>query len=93
MDPLSENLKQILLLVFEKMMLVACFFIEVEITNCQVASVDLHALGISVISYTIKVLISYIEHLLFHILFHLPNEHKRNNCVVVDFGSWVFTLL
>ena len=55
MDPLSENLKQILLLVFEKMMLVACFFIEVEITNCQVASVDLHALGISVISYTIKV--------------------------------------
>ena len=37
---------------------------------------------------------SFIEHLLFHILFLLPNEHKRNKCVVVvDFGSWVFNPL
>ena len=37
---------------------------------------------------------SFIEHLLFHILFLLPNEHKRNKCVVVvDFGSWVLTPL
>ena len=58
MELLSENLKQLLLLVFEKMMLVACLFSEVEIINSQVASVDLHALGISVISYTIKVALS-----------------------------------